>query len=350
VIVCCYEDRVAELLGVKLLVRSALRNVPDVAIQLCVPDAPPEFQRWAARQPRVELDQTRDETLNGWSAKPVMLLRALDAGHREAVWLDSDLIVAGDFSHLLPDDESVVATEELCRDPLYAAVLRAKGWKLPAGRRLPHLLNSALVRARASHRELLVEWARLMRTPEYQAAQRRPFAERPIHLISDQDVLTGLLCAARFADVPVRVLRRGREIIHDPEAGYHPFDRLANLVREAPTLVHAQSGRPWRYARPPSPFAEWSRYVNYLHVETSPYGHYARQLRDELDEDTAFFEVRSLYAKACWALSRGNPHLPGLLQATGGVALAGASHAWAQVGRVRRLARRVLGASASAPS
>jgi hypothetical protein len=344
-VVCCYEDRVAELIGVKLLVRSVIRNAPGVPIHLCVPDAPIEFQRWVARQPHVELEQKRDATLNGWSAKPVLLLRMLDAGHDEAVWLDSDLLVAGDFRRLVSEGDSIVVTEELCRNPLRATPLRTSGWKLAVGRRLPHLINSAVVRALPLHRELLEEWARLMRTTEYQEAQRQPFPSRPVHLISDQDVLTGLLGAQQFAHLPVRVLRRGREIIHDPHDGYHPLDRLANVFRASPVFVHAQSGRAWRYPEPPALSDSW-RYYNYLHCETSPYGHYARQMRDELDEETPFFDVRSLYGKACWAIAGGNPHLAGFLHACMSIGRSEADRAMSQVGRGARLVRRLASAGA----
>jgi hypothetical protein len=342
-IVCCYEDRVGELLGVKLLVCSLRRNVPDVSIHLCVPGAPPEFERWATGHPNVTLDRTADPYLNGWSAKPALLLRMLDAGHDQAIWIDSDLIVAGDFRRLLADDASLVGTEELCRDPIKATRLRTTGWGLPVGRRVPHLINSAFVRVLPSHREVLTEWVRLMRTPEYQAAQKVPFHQRPTHMISDQDVLTALLGAVAFARIPLRVLRRGREIIHDPEGGYHPVDRIVNAWGRDPLLVHGQSGKPWRYQQPASLRGDWNRYYNFLHVETSPYGHQARKYRDELGEDAGFLEVRSLYGKAAWALARGNPHLPGMLQAFATIVKENARHTLSQVQHAARVAGRLGG-------
>ncbi|HVU51425.1 MAG TPA: nucleotide-diphospho-sugar transferase [Polyangia bacterium] len=347
-VICCYEDRASELLGVKLLVCSVRRHVRRVPIHLCVPNPPPDFERWAAAQPDLELDRTGDAQLRGWNAKPFLLLRLLDAGHDEAVWLDSDLIVAGDFRRLFADDWSVVSTEELQRHSRKDARLRTTGWGFPLGRQLSHVLNSALVRVRASHRDLLTEWARLMRTPEYQAAQRMPLGARPAHMMGDQDVLTALLGSEAFAHVPLQLLRRGRDIIHDPHGGYHPFDRVANVFRREPALVHAQSGRPWRYARPPSPLAEWSRYYNFLHVETSPYGHHARTYRGELGEDAPFLEVRSRFGRAAWALSRGNPHLPGMLHSMLCIADANARHTLGQVGRAVRLGRRLGSGSLSA--
>ena len=110
--------------------------------------------------------------------------------------------------------------------------------EVPLGRRLPYLFNSAFLRVLPSHHAVLEEWARLMRTPEYQAAQRQPIHERPMHMIGDQDVLTAVMGAVPFADIPVHFLRRGRDIIHDQEGGYHPIDRLA----------HARAVRPRRHA------------------------------------------------------------------------------------------------------
>ena len=38
-----------------------------------------------------------------WSIKPVLLQHCLDLGYQQVVWIDSDVIVARDFSSLICD-------------------------------------------------------------------------------------------------------------------------------------------------------------------------------------------------------------------------------------------------------
>ena len=130
--------------------------------------------------PNVELDRTADPHLKGWNAKPSLLLRMLEAGHDQAIWLDSDLLVAGDFRPLLADDASLVSTEELDRDPVKSSRLRTAAWNLPIGRPVPYLLNSAFVRVLPSHREVLdrVGASRCAR-PSTRRPRRCPWARGP---------------------------------------------------------------------------------------------------------------------------------------------------------------------------
>jgi len=140
-----------------------------------------------------------------------------------------------------------------------------------------------------------------------------PFGRRPIHMISDQDVLGALLGSLEFAHLSVKFLRRGRDIIHDFGGGYAPADRIANLFRSPPPpLVHVQGAKPWRYPDAPQFWREPARYYRFTQVESSPYPYLAREYRDQFSQFPACLEMRSLPAKIIGALTGHNRHLHGL--------------------------------------
>ena len=115
-LICTSEDRAPDLIGVKLLVSSLARHLPMVPVHVACPTPGAELETWLRHRPNVTLDMTRDESLAGWNAKAGLLLRLLDAGHREVIWIDADVIVAGDFRSLVPSDTSLIVTEELSRN------------------------------------------------------------------------------------------------------------------------------------------------------------------------------------------------------------------------------------------
>jgi hypothetical protein len=342
-LVCTYEDRATDLIGVRLLVSSLARHMPDVPVHVTCPVADDELGRWFAARPGVTFDKAAESSLEGWSVKAGLLLRLLEAGHPEVVWLDSDVIVAGDFRPRLPADGSLVATEELARNGPKENRLRTKLLGLPVGRALPHLVNSALLRVTPAHVPLLRAWIDVMKTDAYRLAQALPFEQRPIHFISDQDVLSALLGAQSFAHLPVTFLARGRDIIHDIRRGYAPAHRLINALRPMPPLVHAQGTKPWRFPEVPDPVRDPRAYYVFSLVESSPYSYVARQYRDELARFPAFLEVRSRAGRALGALARHNPHLHGLPLALVERGLGDLTHARHFAARALRLGRRVLG-------
>jgi hypothetical protein len=119
--------------------------------------------------------------------------------------------------------ETLVATEEPFWGKAQGGWERATAWGLAPGRRLPATVNTSLLRVTDRHVALLEEWRRLLATPEYRAAQARPWSERRMHVMGDQDVLTALVASADFAHVPVRQLRRDIEVAHCfGPAGYPP--------------------------------------------------------------------------------------------------------------------------------
>ena len=336
VIICTYEDRPTDLVGLQLLVASLGRHVPGVPIHVACPAPGEALARWLRARPGVTLDESRDDRLRGWNVKAGLLRRLLDAGHDDVLWIDADVIVTGDFRPLIPDATTLVATEELCANGPKENRQRTEGWNLPVGRALPALVNSAFLRVTPAHRPLLDAWIELLRTPAYEQAQRIPFEQRPPHMISDQDVLSALLGARDFAELPVKFIARGREIIHDISGGYTPVDRVANVFRPMPPLVHAQGYKPWRYPDAPSPLREPSRWYRFTQVDCSPYPHIARQYRDELAAFPSYLEVRSLPGKLLRAMTFDNMHLHGLAYA----AVDGAAR---RLHRGRLLARRAVG-------
>jgi hypothetical protein len=344
-LLCTYEDRPDDLIGVRLLVSSLGRHVPGVPVHVACPSPDAELARWLRGRPNVTLDTSRDDSLRGWNVKAGLLLRLLDAGHPEVTWIDSDVIAAGDFRPLVSDATSLIVTEELCRNGPKENRLRTEGWGLPVGRALPHLINSAFLRVTQAHRPLLLAWIALMKTDAYQASQRVPFEQRPIHMISDQDVLSALLGAQEFAHLPVKFFARGRDIIHDIKGGYAPSHRIANLFRPMPPLVHAQGTKPWRYPDKPPLLREPGRYYRFTQVEGSPYPYVAREYRAELrelSEFPPFLEVRSLPGRAVAGLVRHNLHLHGLPQALVDNGLDQLHHARKLLERVVRRVQRAV--------
>src|SRR3954470_9726146 len=212
--VCVYEDRPTDAVGVKILVLSLLQHCPGTSIDLQLPFASPDLVRWFEGKPGVRVSTARDPSRSGYQVKARLLLAAPDAGATEAVWLDTDIVVAGDLAGKLaafPADAIVVA-QEYFGAPGQGGSQRTRALGLEPGRRMPDTANSCVVRVTPAHRELLEEWDRLLTSDGYREAQAKQWFERPLHLLGDQDVLTALLGSARFAKTPIGWLRRGSDV------------------------------------------------------------------------------------------------------------------------------------------
>src|SRR5688572_9696220 len=95
-IVCIHEDRAESMVGVKLTVLSLARHAPGLRVLVSCPGAGDEFAAWIEAQPnaaRVELTKVRG---TAWNIKPSVLLEMLDS-YPDVVWLDSDIILAGNI-------------------------------------------------------------------------------------------------------------------------------------------------------------------------------------------------------------------------------------------------------------
>jgi hypothetical protein len=65
-------------------------------------------------------------------------------------------------------------------------------------------------------------------------------------MFSDLDVLTALLSSEEFCNIPLKILRRGRDIIQFHEhPGFTVTERLTWIINGAPTFIHEQGWKPW---------------------------------------------------------------------------------------------------------
>lgn len=304
---CVYEDRASAEPGLRLLLASLLAHSEGMRVHLHYPGANDAFAQWLERYPSVALDKRSVFRERGWNVKPDVLLRALDRGEHNVVWLDSDIIVNRDLRPLFADlsDDTVVVTEEaLWGSPDDGDADRARAWGFAVGRTVPFTLNSCVVRITSRHRRLLEEWARCLGSARYVAAQAGPYAARPKHLVGDQDVLTALLCRADFADVPLRILRRGTHILQVfGLKAYSLRERATTLRRGLPALIHAQGEKPW--------LGTSGTVIERAFADTSPYKAVAWRYRGSLVAQD-WLRPSSPLGRALLVLGAGRAALTGL--------------------------------------
>jgi hypothetical protein len=308
--VLVFDTRPEAQIGVRLAVASLRRHLPAAQVWVAVPDAPEALLRWLRDQPRVVVREAGHHAGMRWEAKPTLLLEAL-AEVPEVLWFDSDIVATAELGPLvLGDAEDVlVATEETAYGQAQGGAHRTSAWGLPVGRSLPTTVNTGIVRATRHHVGLLEAWRALLATPEFVDAQARPWHERPLHVLSDQEVLTALLGSADFAAVPLRLLRRGTDIAQCfGPAGFTPLERLRD--RTLPPLVHAMGHKPWA---PPDP--AWASSASgrlrtcydRAHCELEPYGWVAEGYADEVGDDLSWARTRHATARVMAALTRDHP-------------------------------------------
>lgn len=312
-IFCTYEDREGMTTGLKLLALSLKRVWPGALLHIFSKSSDGALRDWLTNQPHVRLEDDADVQARGWNVKPEILQWCLDHRDDKVVWLDSDLIFAGDPRPLLMglDAATIVAAPERTRIASVgpkAARIRTHELDLFFTRMLPEQVNTCFLRVTRAHAALLTEWRQLMNTADYQAAQQQPRSQRPVSLGSDQDVLTALLGSERFADIPVRLLRRGHEMIHCGNSSDYPLaERLRNLHRgrRLPPVLHAPGRKkPWHPAT-----RNRSRY------EIAPFAYAAQDYATEMDEDTDWMTPRRFKPRVQCLLTGNNPHLRDLPQA-----------------------------------
>ena len=313
-VVCIAEDRLGEQIGVKLLVASLSRHCPGFPIEVFHPPADDKMQRWIARFPHATLRTTPPVSARGWNIKPFALKAMLAAGHDEVWWIDSDVLVYSDFRNLFADlqPQDLVAAEEAIAGKYRDDGYRARAWGLELGRALPFSLNTGVVRFTQAHRDLLDAWCEAVDSPLYLQAQSLKVHERPFHLIGDQDVLTALLCEKHFANIPLKILERGRHIIQDlGAAGYTPAERARNLFRP-PALLHTPRDKPWHRSDTAPPLLPLRNYIGYVRLESSPYCLAAADYIDDVDDPIWWVRSRSAGGRLMRVLGAGQPALTGL--------------------------------------
>src|SRR5712692_9314984 len=213
---CLAEDRFDCETGLRLAILSLHRHCPGAPVYVYRPTFNREFAAWARQLPQVTVISSTPAGASQWNCKPQALKPLLAKGHREVVWLDSDIVVTRDCRQLFKNlDESVlVAAQEPASLPFQGTEARTRGWNLPVGRCLLFTLNSSVVRVTKHHVGLLDRWMEYLFDSRYQSVQGTALHDRPLHLTCDQDVLNALIGAREFADIPLHVLTTGTDIIH----------------------------------------------------------------------------------------------------------------------------------------
>ena len=319
-IICVNEDREAWEPSLRVVLASLGLHCPDMAISLFYPFANQAFLRWLNAYPQVRLQANGLRDGYGWNVKPQAIMRLLDAGFDEVIWIDSDMFVTRDIRPLFHalDDAVFVATEQTCaldRSDHDGAGRRAQLWQLSVGRVLPSTLNSGVLRVTRRHYPLLKRWWELLQTDEYQRWQRneKDMRKRPIHMQGDQDVLTALLTSTEFAHIPLKTLRRSKHIVQfDGVWGYTTGERLRNLLGDGPTFIHCMGCKPW--------VARWNsergngliEYLKMVYVDVSPYTLSSAKFKEHLGCDTNWIGAHYKFSAILRSLAMQHPVLAGL--------------------------------------
>src|SRR5258708_30228811 len=236
---------------------SLTRHCPDLSIRLFFSPAKEEFVSWVKQYAQVKLDVDPLPTAYSHNVKPQALLHLMDEGHDDIVWIDSDIIVARDIarlSHKLDLNVLVITEEAMCRARYDPDGLRARLWGFKVGRTHPFVLNTGVIRGTKSHRALLSRWRELLESDQYTKVQHLNWRSRPSHMIGDQDVLTALLASQEYANVPLKILKRGKDIIqYFGSHGYTISERLSNVLIGGPTFIHSPRPQPRIHHQPPPP-------------------------------------------------------------------------------------------------
>jgi len=311
---CIAEDRPSCEPALRILIASLLEHIPDADVILFAPNATGAFKAWLQARPQVRRQPgSASLTARKYDVKPSALLKSLEIVSGPVIWLDSDLIVTCDFRHRfmsLSNDVLVVTEEALGSSHADDDAMRARLWALPIGRALPFLANTGVVRVTPKHVPLLTAWDKLLASAEYLEAQSLTWDKRPLHLMGDQEVLTALLCAQAFSDIPLSFLRRGLDIVqYFGSSGYTLSDRVSNIFVRPPCFIHSQGFRPW-WPRS-APASSWSARFLSLYNDLSPYTLRAKRYAAAL-ETTDWLSPPSIAAALFRALSFGFYPLVGL--------------------------------------
>ena len=314
--ICIAEDRESCEPCLKLLLLSLQSHSPETLINLCYPVAKEAFVSWIRKYPRVRLRTAPLKSGYGWNVKPQAIMQLLDQGFDEVIWIDSDVIVKRNLLPLFSNlsNDSVAATENTLEDGRYDRNgVRARLWGLPVGRTLPFSLNSGVLRVTKENYQLMERWWALLQSDKYQKAQQTPWQQRPIHMLGDQDVLTALLTSQEFSRVPIRILRRGKDIIQfDGIYGYTIAERMRNVIGDGPAFVHSVAGKPWSEQWKQGSTHVLREYIKSVYLDLSPYTLSAIRFKDELDCRTEWMEPHYVLSRILRALGMQYMPLVGL--------------------------------------
>lgn len=318
ILVCLYEDRPQQIPGLKILLLTLNRYCPCWPIRLRFPSIPDYFRSWLRRFSQVILLEEELTFRGSFNVKPSVLFDGLANGASSCLWIDTDVLVNGNLDFLTEKSpHSIVVTQ----DPWQyekGSTHRASTWGLALGRSLSGPLNSSVVRVTRQHEELLCDWQKLLSTGAYMAEQAKPVDSRDQHMLGDQDGLSALLASEKFATIPVVKLKHATQILQHHGAGaYGPLQRFSNLVKGMPPLIHAMGSiKPWNMPSHPAMIRESRAYYERMYLELSPYVHFARQYREELEEQADWLNVRTLPGRVGSLVALNRPAVKGIFQAS----------------------------------
>jgi hypothetical protein len=314
---CLSEDRRMEENGLRVALCSIRQHCPSAQVVLFVELPRPEFVSWLAGFANVELIAERPHGAYSWNCKPHALLALLARGLSQVVWLDSDLVLAGDGQRRFAGwgSETLGVAHEPENSLNQGTKLRTQAWGLPLGQIYSRSLNSCILRVTPEHIPLLTRWTELLDDPAYRRFQSAPLNQRPLHMWSDQDVLGALVGSREFAHVPVRFLRTGQDVIHCGSlTSYTLSERLGGLCRPIPPFVHCQGAKPWCLFDEGALKSQRGWFWTYFRLwhEISPYRAIAKRYKRELGIAATWLEYRSMGGAALEALGAGHFALQGL--------------------------------------
>ena len=294
---CLFEDRALSDGGLRLALVSLHDQYPNVPIAAHRPNASTEFIAWASTLGNVSVLTEPLAGASSWNCKPHALLNTMrHFAVTRAMWIDSDMLIAGNFDYLIGSGDELVVAQEALSQPHQGGAARSEGWGFKCARDFGFSINSSLLCVSSRHRDLLERWVALLESAEYVKYQQEPFDTRPISHLGDQDVLQALLCSEPYAGVPVRFIRSGTEVIHSGGAlGYSLTDRLLGLRGSHPSFIHAIGTKPWwcLYAHVRTARRGWRGTYRRLLVEVSPYMLLARQHRNRIGLCPEWLQFRS---------------------------------------------------------
>jgi hypothetical protein len=318
--ICIAEDRASCEPALRLLIGSLNRCCGKrFEIHVFHPGSNDTFSSWASKYPQVKLHRNCLPKDHGWNVKPLAMLYLLDRGYDDVTWIDSDIIVTRDIANVvrgLDANTMVVAEEALWGNRDDTGALRTRLWGFRVGRTLPFTLNSGVIRITTAHYSLLKRWRELLESETYCQMQSMHGNERPVHMFSDQDVLTALLASVEYADVPLKVLKRGDIIQFFGPTGYTVAERVTHLLGFMPTFIHAQGPKPWMPSS--NDIGERGRsqrmkkYWQAVYFDLSPYTVAARRFEAELQGTTGWMRSRFVLSAMLRSAGFWYPPLVGL--------------------------------------
>lgn len=323
-VICIHEDRLYNLVGLKLAVLSIQTHHPELTIIISCPNPPDELVSWVNNLLKVTLISCPEYGKLGWNVKPSLLLRLLESGYANVIWIDSDIILRNRIITDITEHNSntLVVAEEPYWGQLQGGSFRTLAWGLKIGRSLKSTVNTGIVRVTNLHIPLLQAWIKMLNHHVYLSAQKMPALHRPLHMIGDQEVLTALICSDIFKNIPVVMLTRGGDIAQCfGAAGYTPYERFKNVLSlKTPSLFHAMGPKPWlKENLPPSLFNKDRKfllnlrdYYEYVSLEVSPYMIVARKYSKQINEDTSWMHSRTFAGKFMNLIGLNNANLIGL--------------------------------------